>query len=219
MHAVCGQQRVPRLLSVMPGFGKALTLVWLAATSALRAQSPELNRISPMSARPGETVTVTLQGKNLLQPQQVWTSFGGQMEWQKSGPGKDGKAPKPDDKKLTGKLTLAAKAPLGIGFLRLPTATGMSGPLFFLVDELPVVTKNAQNASAEKAQVLTAPLAVEGAAEAGRSDFYRFEMKAGQSLSVEAFAVRIGSKMDPALRLLSHTVSRQRGRAVDGGNS
>ena len=194
MHAVCGQQRVPRLLSVMPGFGKALTLVWLAATSALRAQSPELNRISPMSARPGETVTVTLQGKNLLQPQQIWTSFGGRVEWQKSDPGKDGKAYKPDEKKLVGKLTLAVEVPLGVGFLRLPTATGMSGPLFFLVDELPVVTKkNAQNTSAEKAQVLTAPVAVEGAAEAGHSDFYCFEMTAGQSLSVEAFAVRIGS--------------------------
>ncbi len=200
MHVVCGQQRVPRLFSAMPGFGKTLALLPLAA-AALHAQSPELSRISPMSARPGETVTVTLQGKNLQQPQQIWTGFGGHVEWQKREPGKDGKVPKPDDKKLTGKLTLAAEAPLGIGFLRMPTATGMSGPLFFLVDELPVVTKNAKNASAEKAQVVAAPVAVEGAAEAGRSDFYRFEMKAGQSLSVEAFAVRIGSKMDPALRL------------------
>jgi hypothetical protein len=186
----------------MIGIGKTLGLLSLAALPALRAQSPEISRISPLAARPGETVTVTLQGKDLRQPQQLWTSFGAKTEWVAQAPGKDGKISKSDGRKLVGKLTMAADAPLGLGFLRLPTATGLSGPLFFLVDELPVVTKNPQNASVEKAQVVQAQAAVEGEAEAGRSDFYRFEMKAGECISVEAFAGRIGSKMDPVLRLL-----------------
>ena len=186
----------------MAGLAKILGLLSFAALPALRAQSPELSRISPMSARPGETVTVTLQGKDLLRPQQIWTSFGASTEWVEPAPDKDGKPPKPDPNKLIGKLALAADAPLGIGFLRLPTATGFSGPLLFLVDELPVVMKKSQNASLEKAQAVTVPAAVEGAAEAGRSDFYRFEMKSGESISVEVFAVRLGSKMDPILRLI-----------------
>ena len=197
-----GNLRLPRRPSSLMGFGKALGLLSLAAIPALRAQSPEISRISPMAARPGETVEVTLQGKNLLEPQQLWTSFGSKVEWEAQAPGKNGKTPKPDGKSLIGKLTLAAEAPLGLGFLRLPTATGLSGPLFFLVDELPVVAKNPQNASAEKAQAITAPAAIEGMTETGRSDFYRLEMKAGESISVEAFAARIGSKMDPVLRLL-----------------
>jgi hypothetical protein len=197
-----GNPRLPRQLSSMIGFGKTLGLLSFAALPALRAQSPEISRISPMAARPGETVTVTLQGKNLLQPQQLWTSFGAKTEWEAQAPGRDGKISKREEKELVGKLTMAPDAPLGLGFLRLPTATGLSGPLFFLVDELPVVTKNPQNASAEKAQAVTAPAAVEGAAEVGRSDFYRVEMKAAESISVEAFAGRIGSKMDPVLRLL-----------------
>ncbi len=186
----------------MARLARILGLLSFAALPALHAQSPELSRISPMSARPGETVTVTLQGKDLVQPQQIWTSFGASTEWVEQAPGKDGKPPKPDPNKLAGKLTLAADAPLGIGFLRLPTATGFSGPLLFLVDELPVVMKNTQNASIEKAQAVTVPAAVEGAAEAARSDFYRFEMKSGESISVEVFAVRLGSKMDPVLRLI-----------------
>lgn len=197
-----GNLRLPRRFSSLIGMGSILVLLPLAALPAVRAQSPEIDRISPMAARPGETVTVTLQGKNLLQPQLLWTSFGAKTEWEAPPPGKDGKISKRDEKKLVGKLTIAGDAPLGLGFLRLPTATGLSGPLFFLVDELPVVTKNPRNASAGNAQAVTAPAAVEGQADTGRSDFYRVEMKAGENISVEAFAGRIGSKMDPVLRLL-----------------
>jgi hypothetical protein len=186
----------------MIGFGKAVGILSIAMVPASRAQSPEISRISPMAARPGETVTVTLEGKNLQQPKGLWTSFGAKTEWEARAAGQGGKGSKSDGKKLVGKLTMAADAPLGLGFLRLPTATGLSGARFFLVDELPVIAKDAGNASAEKAQQVTAPAAMEGAAQAGRSDFYRLEMKAGESVSVEAFAVRIGSKMDPVLRLL-----------------
>src|SRR5690348_11451813 len=98
----------------MAGLAKILGLLSFAALPAVHAQSPELSRISPMSARPGETVTVTLQGKDLLQPQQIWTSFGASTEWVEQAPGKDGKPPKPDSNKLVGKLALAVDAPLGI---------------------------------------------------------------------------------------------------------
>ena len=89
----------------MIGIGKILGLISLASLPSLRAQSPEISRISPMAARPGETVTVTLQGKDLLQPQQLWTSFGAKTEWEAQAPGKDGKSSKRTGSTLVGKLS------------------------------------------------------------------------------------------------------------------
>ncbi|RFC43231.1 MAG: hypothetical protein DVB28_001600 [Verrucomicrobia bacterium] len=168
----------------------------------LSAQTPELGRVSPRAARPGETVTVTFTGNNLLNPAQIWTSFGANVQWVEKSPTSKGASEKGDPRKLVGKMTLPLDAPLGTGVLRVPTATGMSGALFFVVDEIPVVAKSGQNGSASTAQKLAVPAAVEGNAEAGRSDFYRLELKAGESVSAEVFANRIGSKMDPWVRLL-----------------
>jgi len=165
-------------------------------------QSPELTRVLPYSARPGETVSLTLHGKDLLKPGKIWTSFDSTTDWETAPAGKDGKSAKQDGRSVTAKLSLSPSAPLGIAFLRLPTATGFSGPLLFLVDELPVVVKSTKNTSVENAQKLTIPTALEGASDTGGSDFYRLSPKQGEALSVEVYAGRIGSKMDPVLRLL-----------------
>lgn len=186
----------------MIGHRRTLGLVFFCIAPLLHAQAPELARVIPRSAHPGGTLDITLSGNNLVDPGKLWTSFGGDNQWMEAISPKGGAPQKADPKKLLGKLTLPSDAPLGLGFLRLPTRTGMSGPLFFLVDDLPVAVKRAQNSSRKEAQELTLPRAVEGSAESGRSDFYKVTLKAGESISLEVFANRIGSKMDPVLRLV-----------------
>jgi hypothetical protein len=186
----------------MQGLRTQLCLAFLCFAPLLHAQAPEISRILPRSARPGETVDITLSGNNLLQPEKLWTNFGADLKWLEGAPGKDGAPPKADPKKLLGKLTLPADAPLGIGFLRLPTSTGMSGALLFLVDDLSTTIKKPQNNSQKNAQELTLPGAVAGSAEAGRSDFYKVFLKEGEGFSLEVFASRLGSRLDPLLRLL-----------------
>ena len=178
-------------------------LVALLVTATVSGQSPELGRVLPCSARPGETVLLTLHGKDLLKPERIWTSFDSTTAWEKTAEGKDGKLPKPDGKSLTARLTLAEAAPLGIAFLRLSTATGFSGPLLFLVDDLPLTPRSPKNSSLENAQLLTLPSAVESASDTGSSQFYRLTPKQGESFSVEVYAGRLGSKLDPLLRLLN----------------
>ena len=187
--------------------GVSLGCVVLAIAQSVCAQLPEIQSIVPFSGRPGETVQVTLRGKHLLKPNLLWTSFGGQTSWKSTDPGtangaRGAKGGLPDGKVLAGSLTLPKEAPLGVGFVQLPTATGLSGPLLFLVDELPLVVKRAGNASRDKAQVLQLPVGVEGATEAGQSDVYAWELKQGEAVSVEVYGIRIGSKLDPVLRLL-----------------
>jgi len=156
----------------------------------------------PYSVRPGETVAVTLHGKDLLNPGKIWTSFESTTDWILPPAGRDGSPPKPDGRSVSARLAVSANAPLGVGFLRLPTATGFSGPLLFLVDDLPVVVKSRGNAALEKAQALELATAVEGASDTGGSDFYRLTPRKGETFSVEVYAGRLGSKMDPLLRLL-----------------
>ena len=175
----------------------------MLVTGTATGQSPELGRVLPVSARPGDTVQLTLHGKDLLKPEKIWTSFDSTTAWDKPAEGKDGKLPKPDGKSLSAKLTLAETAPLGIAFLRLPTATGFSGPLLFLVDDLALTARSPQNTSVEKAQLLTLPTAVESASDTGGSQFYRLSPKQGETFSVEVYAGRLGSKLDPLLRLLN----------------
>ncbi len=194
-------------MSSPPTFRTLGLILWLALFTGARGQSPELTRITPLSARPGERTNVTVQGKDLSKPEPLWTSFGARTEWTLAAPGQDPKSPKPDTRKLSGVLDLPGDAPLGVGFVRLPTASGMSGPLLFLVDDLEVTRKpegNAAkpNASLKSALPVSLPRAVEGAADSGKSDFYQITPRAGEGVTIEVYAARLGSKLDPVLRLL-----------------
>lgn len=177
-----------------------LASLLLAITAA--AQSPELSRVVPFSARPGETVSITLHGKDLLKPEKIWTSVASTMAWDDQIESTGGKPPKPDSRSIKARLTLADNAPLGVAFLRLPTATGFSGPLLFLVDDLSLTARSPKNSSRENAQTLSLPTAVESASDTGGSHFYRFSPRRGEGISVEVYAGRLGSKLDPLLRLL-----------------
>ncbi len=192
-----------RVLPALPG----LVALLLAATAP--AQSPELSRVLPLSARPGETISLTLHGKDLLKPEKIWTSFDSTTIWDNPAEDNGGKAPKPDGKSLTARLSLADNAPLGVAFLRLPTATGFSGPLLFLVDDLALTARSPKNGSVENAQPLALPTALESAADTGGSHFYRLSPRRGEGISVEVYAGRLGSKLDPLLRLLD-----SRGREI-----
>ena len=179
-----------------------LTMMWVFGALHARAQSsPELTGIGPYSARPGETIEIRLPGINLQKPLALWTSFGATTEWH-AHDDKDGSHAKDESKELRGKMTLPKNAPLGIGFVQLSTEAGLSGPIFFFVDELAVVKKARSMESIEKAQTIALPVAIEGTTDSSRADYYRFEVKAGASISIDVFAARMASALDPAIRLL-----------------
>ena len=186
----------------LPKLTAFLALLACALASTTRAQSPDLTAATPLAARPGAETTVAWQGANLLGPLSLWTSFGATTTWEAPATGKDGKPVVPDGKKLSSKLRVPADAPLGVGFVRVTTENGLSGPCFFLVDDLPVIERARGNDSPAKAQVLKLPVAVEGNTEAGKADYFQFELQVGESVSVEVFAARLLSKCDPTLRLL-----------------
>jgi hypothetical protein len=170
----------------------ALAVLLVAAASNAPAQSPEITRILPTSGSAGEKLPFVLEGKNLANPKSLWTDFPASVEWNPA---------QPDKNKLQGTITLPTNPTSHTGFLHLTTQTGLSNPLLFLVDDLPVLRKNAPG-KLDQALPVPVPHAVAGHTDTAEPEFFRITLTAGQSVSIEVHAARIGSRLDPKLRLL-----------------
>ncbi|MEE3367881.1 MAG: PPC domain-containing protein [Planctomycetota bacterium] len=165
----------------------------LLTNSTLLAQ-PSVTHSTPRAVTPGKTVELTLHGDKLTGPLEVWTSFPAKVELAGG-----------DAKNLKCKITLDAAAPFGVGGVVVGNAAGGSDPLFLVVDDLNSVADNGKNHEIGQAQVLTAPIGVDGVGDGVVLDYYKVTLKAGQRISVEVLAGRISSTFDPVLRLLTST--------------
>jgi hypothetical protein len=176
----------------------ALAVALVAVVShSTWAQAPTLSHAQPSAVAPGKATDVTLHGASLAESSAIWTDLGGQVEL---APGVENNGK--DAAKVVYRVTLPANAPLGIHAVRVATTKGVSNVRLLLVDDLATVADNGQNKTIPTAQEITAPVAVDGACEAESYDFYKLSGKAGQRLSVEVYARRLGTALDPVVRLL-----------------
>jgi hypothetical protein len=182
----------------MSRFIAALLMVIAAlAPSVAPADPPKLSRLVPVAAAPGQTVEITLLGSNLAEPTGLWTNLPAVVEMAGGGP-KNGKEPST----VTYRFKLPAQVPLGVYGVRLANGKGISNLRLLAVDDLPTVREADGNSTAKKAQEVQLPCGIEGRVEAESYDYYKFHADAGQRLSFEVLARRLGSSLDPVLRLL-----------------
>src|SRR4029077_4188655 len=99
--------------------------------------------------------------------------------------------------KLRVKVELPADCPIGFHTIRVATKQGVSNFRPFLVDELPVVSEVETNRTKDAAQVVSFPVVVTGRTDTEASDFFKVKVSAGQTLTFEVIARRIGSPLDP----------------------
>jgi hypothetical protein len=71
-----------------------------------------------------------------------------------------------------------------------------------MVDDLPTTADNGTNHAREGAQPVALGAAVDGVVENLANDYFKISGKAGQSISVEVVAQRLGSALDPNIRIL-----------------
>ena len=110
----------------------------------------------------------------------------------------------------TVKLTIAPDVAIGVYPVRVQTDDGLSNPFLFAVGQLPQVSEKEDNSTFEAAQALPAlPLVVEGQAAGNDVDYFRFAGKKGQLVVVDAQCARIGSGVDPSIRLTTAASSRR----------
>lgn len=171
-----------------------LALVVLLASWSFPALGapPTVTFVQPAAAPPGREISLQLTGENLDGPARLWTSFpcGGVLE---------------RDAQSTGfKIKVPPQTSPGLGAIRIITTNGMSGLQLLLFDAVPSIASSPTNQSMASAQPLSRNTAVDGVCGELRSAFYRVTARKGERLVIEAVAQRIGSPLDPFLRVLNH---------------
>lgn len=155
------------------------------------AAPPQINGITPYGAQRGLPTEVTVGGANLAANPRLVAPFRFQVA----------PADKPDGAAWKPKITVDPSAAVGVYPVRVQTDDGLSNPFLFSVGQLPQVTEKEDNSTFELAQVVPAPAVIEGQAAGNDVDYFRFAGKKGQTVVVDAQCARIGSGVDPSIRL------------------
>ncbi|MEZ6065332.1 MAG: hypothetical protein R3B90_06405 [Planctomycetaceae bacterium] len=173
--------------------------LWLTCVSCLLTTAggdlaaqppPQISRLAPLGVQPGTTVDVAVTGSNLQQASRLWTTFGESTERVDDAV---------NDKSATFRLQVSADVSPGVYAGRLETPGGATPQRLILVDDLPSVAEAGGNGSPESAQPVPASAGIDAQVDNLARDFYRVTVAAGQRLSFEVLARRIGSKLDPVL--------------------
>ncbi len=171
-----------------------LSLALVLLGGPLAAKPPKIRTVRPLAAVPGKTTELVITGDGLETATGLWTSFDSKSsivaEKERNG------------KSLRIKLSISAETPVGIGAIRVAGPGGLSNLELFLIDDLAVQTVSEGNTSPSTAISLEPPCAIDSQTKAEHRDFYSFKARAGQSLSFEVMSQRIGSALDPILRIL-----------------
>jgi hypothetical protein len=173
--------------------GIPAALLSAALVAPLLAQ-PALTRAVPGGIPAGTTTEVVLHGTKLAGATSVWTSFGAEVEIIAEGE-------KPSDTLLRCRVTVPESEPVQIGGLIVATPEGASPPLLVMIDDLPSAAESGRNTTSADAQLVEPLVAIDGVTQSGSSDFFAFEAQAGQRISVEVVAQRLGSSCDPVVWL------------------
>ena len=173
-------------------------LGWLLASCLVSSvcAAPSVTHYWPLAVKPGETTDVTCYGAELAAVQSIWTSFPVRFEKLPNAEGVDA------NKQMTLRIVLPHDTPVSVGGLRLVSPTGVSPLRLLFVDDLQSTRDAGNNHQVETPQQVSLPTAVDGNCDSLVSDFYLVTATAGQALSVDVFAQRIGSQLDPIVRLL-----------------
>ena len=166
------------------------------ARGATAADPPRINALTPAGVERGRKTEVVVAGANLA----------GRPRWL-GPPGIAVEAvPLPADKPgdpaaWRVRVTPPADAPVGVHLVRVQTDDGLSGPFPFAVDQVPHVAEVEENGSFDRAQRVEGPVVVEGQASGSDVDAFRFAGRKGDRVVIDAVCARIGSGVDPSLRL------------------
>lgn len=191
------------------------TLVILTDTHFVQSESPTAAYIFPAGGQSGTTVPVRIGGHFLH----------GKADFMIGGAGLTGRSPieripttwfegplilqpasqqKEDyPKDYSGELKIAADAPVGVRFWHCATSQGITPGMRFVVGELPEIVEE-ESERLTPAKAITLPVTINGRIFPREDvDDWSFAAKAGQIVSCEVNAARLGSGLDSRLEVLN----------------
>lgn len=157
------------------------------------AQDPVIDRLAATNLRPGQIASVVVTGKLLTGAMSLWTPVGVLRP-------KDGQDLTKDQPVIM-EGAIASDVVPGIYPVRMVTNHGCSEAAFVVVDDLPSVAVAAESDDRKSGQLIALPCCIAGQINPVLSKFFRIAMTAGQTVSVEVFARRLGSDLDPVIRV------------------
>ncbi len=169
----------------------------LACFHVVSAQEPVINGTVPGAVAPGTSLPLQINGGNLAVAKKLWLSFPGEAVLAE-GIDKNGENPG----QVTYRVTVPPNTPCGIHAMRVVTDKGVSPLRFLFVDDLPSIASVGSNVQQATAQAVSIPTAIDGTVAGLSWQYFKFPVQAGQRLSIEVVARRIGSSLDPMIRLL-----------------
>jgi len=158
-------------------------------------ESAWVDRLEPFGGARGETVEVTLTGRNLTDPLEV-VFDDPRLTWSDATP--------IDGESVRGTVHIAADAPLGPHIATLRTARGRTNSRLFYVDALRSVAEVEPNDTSHSAQPIElSPQILHGMLpELSDRDYYRFAAKAGERWVFDVRSIEYGGFLECNLTLL-----------------
>ena len=177
-------------------------LLGLSAPSL--AGTPELARVLPRGAQRGQTVELRLRGRRLEAPQELLLYDEGitvaSLEEVIPKPGKQGPG---EVREVRARIVIAPDCAPGEQRLRLRTASGITELRTFWVGVLPEVEEVEPNGSQEQPQAVELDRTIAGRIRREDTDWFSFQARAGERITAELVAMRLGDVVfDASLRLL-----------------
>jgi hypothetical protein len=155
-----------------------------------KPKPPELKKLTPTSGVRGKTVRVAFEGANLGNVTEI-TGVPAKLV-------AEGRTPT----RIEADVTFPADAAPGVVNLGLKSPAGASANLPFTVDRYPAVAETGAKDSPRIGMKVALPATLVGVIhKAGDADYFRFDVKAGQEVAVQALTAAVGSKLDPLLEL------------------
>jgi hypothetical protein len=164
---------------------------------------PTLTTPATLGLTQGKKAEVTLTGTNLKDVSAVAVIGAPQPITTTVAPGQT------DAAKCKVTFDVPADAAIGLYQLRVVTPNGVSNFRPVCVDSVPEIMDNGDNTKPEKAQKIDWPCVVVGTVAAESADYYRFAVKAGQTINLDCHARRLGSPLDPCLILHDAKTGRE----------
>jgi len=201
-------------------FSLSILLLFFAVfVGAVQAQpkpgySPSSTHIFPAGARRGTTVKVRV-GAECIPPGTDFVmrgegiSKGGKLTKELHLKGEQSPKRVPTITPITyprewaSELTIDEHGPLGLAYWYVSCAQGGTGSRPFVIGDLPEFIETESNSTISTAEKVTLPVTLNGQIFGERDvDYFRFTAEAGQVVSCEVIARRIGSRLDPVVELL-----------------
>jgi hypothetical protein len=170
-----------------------------AAGPELPDLAPSVRAVSPMGARPGETVEVAISGRRL----------DGVTEVTFVCPDIRAELISSDFTSVKLKITVGPSVPTGLHDYRLKTPNGAFVGIFH-IGSLPGGREVEPNDDIRHAQKIDLPAMIDGEIGGEDLDLYRFHAEQGQTLVFDVLGRRAGSTLDSTLTILD-----ERGNELD----